>query len=153
MPFNPNQGIGREEAKWKRALWALPLLGVLYITTQTMGIAVQLPSIIGVVSNLNTTGGIILENGQHIPVISKFIGVKAVDKFVRIYVAIFTPMLDSFDNAAHAQGLLFLADLIPLQAIWAVESIRRGNFLTAAHVLYVILSCSHRVCTDIVGQQ
>lgn len=137
MPFNPEQGIGKEEPKWKRALWALPLLALLYTATKTMGITIRLTSIENLGEDLQRAGGIMLDGGQSLPVIDKFVGVRPVDKLLRYYAAIFTPMISGIDATAQAQGLLFLADLIPLQAIWTVESVRRGNFLTASHLLQV----------------
>ena len=135
MPFNPEQGIGKEEPKWKRALWGLPLLALLYTARKTMGVTSRLTSIENLGEDLQRVGGILLDEGQVLPVIEKFVGIGTVDKLLRFYAAIFTPMISGIDVAAHAQGLLFLADLVPLQAIWTVESIRRGNFLTASHLL------------------
>jgi len=133
MPWNPNSGVGKHEKKWVRAIHALPLLLILYGASKTLApsIGTALPSIISAVKS----GKLDLGNGQIVGLCTKFFGIKSIDKFISVFVACFTPAIGGFDPVDTAQAIAFLGDLIPVQAIWMIESVRRGNFTTAAHLL------------------
>lgn len=131
MAWNSELGAGKHEKKWVRALYALPLLLVLYGCQRTMG-----ASMAQVISQLiKKVGELPVSNGKAIPVWGKYFGLKTLDKIMSIYVAFFTPAIGNLDPAGRQQGIAFLADLIPFQAIWMIEGMRRGNFITAAHLL------------------
>jgi hypothetical protein len=133
MPWNPDSGVGKHENKLVRALYALPLLFILYGAGQTMGRTAQsfLPPLI----KGSQIGELALGAGEVVPLCKRFFGIKGLDDFILIYVAFFTPSIGGFDTSGRMQAIAFLGDLIPMQAIWMIESVRRGNFTTAAHLL------------------
>lgn len=130
MPWDPEAGIGKKEKKWVRALYALPLLAIVYGCHRTMGETVK-----NLVPLTAAPGLLNLGNGVVTTWATKFFGIAAVDKILSKYVALFTPAIGGFDVAGRMHAIAFLGDLIPLQTIWMIESIRRGNFLTASHLL------------------
>jgi hypothetical protein len=123
----------RKESLLLRALYALPLLLGTYGASQTMGVLVQQigPSLLGSVKS----GEITLGNGEVVPLIRKFFGIGGLDKILSILVTFFTPTLGGYDPMGQLQAISFLGDLVPLQALWYIESVRRGNYMTAAHLL------------------
>jgi hypothetical protein len=133
MPWDPNSGVGKHEQKWIRALHALPLLFVLYGCSQTMGPSMRksVPTLINAVK----TGVFELGSGEVVSLCTKFFGIKSLDNLIAVYVAAFTPCIGGSDTASRMQMIAFLGDLVPMQAIWMIESVRRGNFTTAAHLL------------------
>ncbi|CZR66056.1 uncharacterized protein PAC_15957 [Phialocephala subalpina] len=133
MPWNPNGGLGKEESKLLRALYALPLLFVLYGCHRTMGATLD-----ALVIPRTAAGTLSLGPELVVPLHTKFFGTKGLDNFVAEYVSIFTPAIGNFDVVGRLQGIAFLADLVPIQTIWLIEGIRRGNFGTAAHLLPTI---------------
>ena len=133
MPWDPKSGMGHKEKRWKRALAALPLLGTIYACSQTMGATMEhISPLLSIVPKL---GEVVMGNGKLASVVTKYYGVGWLDKMLSVCVAAFTPSIGGFDAAHRLQMIGFLADLLPLQAIWTIESIRRGNFLTASHLL------------------
>lgn len=131
MPWDPKLGIGKHESKLLRALYALPIFAFNYLATQTMG---PTKASLAVLNNASQTG-LILGEGNVIPVVTRYFGIKGVDSILAILVAFFTPAIGGLDPAGRMQLIAFLGDLVPILAIWGVEGIRRGNFLTAAHLL------------------
>lgn len=133
MPWNPESGIGKHKSKFLRALYALPLLVILYGCAKTMGpsLGPALP-LLGVASK---AGEVALGDGRVVPLFTRYFGIKSVDEFIAIYVAAFTPSIGGQDPASRFQMISLLGDLVPIQAIWMIEGVRRGNFLTAAHLL------------------
>lgn len=136
--FDPESGIGKKESKLIRALYALPLLFIAYGCHQSMGATIG--SLVGAVTE---PGTIDLGAGIIAPLVSKFFGIASLDNFISKYVAFFTPAIGGFDPVGRMQAIAFLGDLIPIQTIWMIESIRRGNFVTVAHLLYVLVSFAH----------
>lgn len=131
MVWDPESGVGKNEKKWMRALYALPLLAIVYGCHRTMG-----ASMAQIVPQLaKNIGSLPLGNGESVSVWGKFFGAKTLDKILSIYVAFFTPAIGNLDTLGRKQGIAFLGDLVSIQTIWMVESIRRGNFTTAAHLL------------------
>jgi hypothetical protein len=133
MPYNPEMGVGKHESKLVRALYALPLLGILYGAHQTLGVtaAAAIPAL----GKASKIGELALGNGEVASLLTSYFGHESTDKFFAAYVAFFTPAIGGFDVTGRMQSLAFLGDLIPIQAIWMIESYRRGNTLTAAHLL------------------
>jgi hypothetical protein len=130
MPWNPEAGVGKKEKKWVRALYALPLLAIVYGCHRTMGETIK-----NLISLTAEPGFVNLGNGVVASWAKKFFGIAAVDNILAKYVALFTPAIGGFDVAGRMQAIAFLGDLIPIQTIWMIESIRRGNFATASHLL------------------
>ena len=133
MPYKPELGIGKPESKLVRALYALPLLAVLYGANWILVAmaAVAIPDL----GKAAQIGELALGDGQVAPLLTNYFGNEGIDKFFAAYVAFFTPVIGGLDVTGRMQALAFLGDLIPVQAIWMVEGIRRGNSFTAAHIL------------------
>lgn len=134
MPWDREAGIGKTESKWVRALYAVPILGFMYICRRTMhaSLAGCVPALQAAVKS----GQLALGNGLVVPIRQTFYGIKGVDEFLGPLVTAFTPSIsDHIDASGRMQMIAFLADLAPIQAIWSIESIRRGNFLTAASLV------------------
>ncbi|KAI9746304.1 MAG: hypothetical protein M1818_000015 [Claussenomyces sp. TS43310] len=135
--WDPEAGIGKEENKLVRALYALPILLMMYVCQRTMHAAVG--PILPTLGAAAESGQLALGNGAVVPIRKDFFGVASVDSLLAVFVGIFTPSIGGLDAASRMQMIAFLADLVPIQAVWTIESIRRGNFLTAAHILPTVL--------------
>jgi hypothetical protein len=133
MPWNPEFGAEKHESRWKRAMYALPLLLILYGSYRTLGAVIgQLqPSIMA----NKELGKAVLDDDTVVFLCTKFFGIKYIDGFIAPYVSLWTPSIGNFDVAGRMQAIAFLGDLIPIQVIWMAEGVRRGNFVTAAHLL------------------
>ncbi|ELR04662.1 hypothetical protein GMDG_01521 [Pseudogymnoascus destructans 20631-21] len=136
MPWDPESGIGKHESKLLRALYALPLLAILYGCANTMGPA--LGPALPLLKNAARAGEVALGDGQVVPLVTRYFGLKGFDDFIAISVAAFTPSIGGQDPASRMQMISLLGDLIPIQAIWMIEGVRRGNLLTASHLLPTI---------------
>lgn len=133
MPWDPESGIGKHESKLLRAVYALPLIAILYCCAKTMGPALGpgLP----LLEEAAKAGQVALGDGRVVPLITRYFGHEGFDNLISIYVAAFTPSIGGQDPASRMQMISLLGDLIPIQAIWMIEGVRRGNFLTASHLL------------------
>ncbi|KAH7342650.1 hypothetical protein BKA65DRAFT_595732 [Rhexocercosporidium sp. MPI-PUGE-AT-0058] len=140
MPWNPNSGVGKHESKWKRAVWALPILLALYAASQTMGATLE-----------NLTFGespgtnVDLGYGVVAPLVVKYFGNAGFDTFLSKYVAVFTPVIGDWSPITRLQAHGFLADLVSFQTIWYIEGLRRGNLFTAVHLLPTIFGIMFQV--------
>jgi len=133
MPWNTEVGVGKHEKIWIRMVRAMPLLFLLIVGKLTMGpVLIQLKPMLAAAVK---SGELDLGNGQTVPLLRSFFKVGFVDKVISTLVGVFTPTLQSIDQVSKLQVIAFGADLIPLQMIWLVESVRRGNFLTAVFFL------------------
>ena len=133
MPWDTRVGVGKHEKIWIRMLRASPLLFLIVIAQWTMGSVV-----VHIRPFLNAgveTGKLEMGNGQTVPLVRSFFKVKALDNIISTLVAAFTSFLQPFDQISRLQVIAFISDLIPLQIVWLVESVRRGNFLTAVYFL------------------
>lgn len=130
MPWNPEAGVGKHESKLIRALWALPILLVLYGVSQTMG-----PCFSSIDFGASGDGKLDLGNGVMVGLVQEYFGEPGVDKILSGIIAVFTPLLSGLDPIARLQWYGFGADLVSIQTIWFIEGIRRGNIFTAAHML------------------
>jgi hypothetical protein len=133
MPWNLESGVGKHESKLVRAIYAMPILFTYYGCTQTMG--QSLPKVLPSLKRASEIGELVLGNGTLTSLWTRFFGIKSLDNFIAIYVAAFTPSIGGLDSGSRMQMISFLGDLVPFQAIWMIEGIRRGNFVTAAHLL------------------
>ncbi|KUJ21599.1 FAD/NAD(P)-binding domain-containing protein [Mollisia scopiformis] len=134
MPWNPNGGLGKEESRLLRALYAVPLLLITYACHRTMGATIS-----ALVVPSSAAGTVTLSPSVVVPLCTKFFGVEGLDKFISKFVAFFTPAIANSDPIGQLQALAFLGDLIPIQTIWMIEGIRRGNSGTVADLLPTIL--------------
>jgi hypothetical protein len=76
-----------------------------------------------------------LGNGVVTSMSPRYFGIPGLDGFISMYAAFMTPALGGFDPVGRLQLMGFLADLVPLQVIWMVESARQGNVGTVAYSL------------------
>jgi len=133
MSQNPGVGVVKKEKNWVRALYALPLLAAVYGAHKTMGVTLDL--LLPMLRASIAGGEIQLADGIVVPLYKKYFGIQGLDRFISAFVTFFTPIIGDFDPISRTQGVAFLGDLIPLQTIWLVEGVRRGNYLTAAYLL------------------
>lgn len=133
MPSSPESNMMRKESKLVRALWALPLLAVVYGAQLTMGVSVK--HILPLLRASAIAGKVDLDGRLVVPLYRKYFGSQGLDGFISAFVAFFTPNIGGFDAVSKVQGFAFLGDIIPIQVIWLVEGVRRGNYMTAAHLL------------------
>ncbi|KAL2068087.1 hypothetical protein VTL71DRAFT_16185 [Oculimacula yallundae] len=140
MAWDPESGIGKKESPLIRALWALPLLGITYACQKTMW-----QTIANLTPLASKAGSLNLGNGVVIPMVSNFIGISAIDKVLAKFVAGFTPAITGLDPIGKLQGIAFLADMVPVQTIWLIESIRRGNLTTTSYLMHTLLSAAFQV--------
>lgn len=133
MPWDAKMGVTKHERKWVRALNAIPLLAIVYGCHKFMGMTVSqlLPTFQSIVKS----GSLVLGDGQSAAIPTKYFGVKVLDKLFTPLVALFTPAIGGLDTASRSQLVTFLGDLIPLQAIWMIEGLRRGNLNTIPYFL------------------
>jgi hypothetical protein len=120
-----------KETIWRRVVRALPLLLICYAGTKTLG-----SSIDGILPSLREASktSIFVEKGNIIQMPTRIFNF-GVDKLIKALVAFFIPSILGLNPLSRYQAIGFLADLLPLQAIMIVESIRRGNAFTAASIL------------------
>ncbi|CZR68336.1 related to hydroxylase [Phialocephala subalpina] len=130
MPFDPKAGIGQKESRKWRALYALPLLGLFYYGRYTLTTTLSLTA--PFISKALMTGAIATSDGASVAIRSNFYGIGWLDKLVKRFVTVFTPSIGSLDQAQRLQMIGFMADLTPVQIIWSIEGLRRGNMMTLA---------------------
>lgn len=133
MPWNSEMGLGKHENRFIRALYALPILLVLYWFVSVMHVMTDVvaPSL----ASSSQMGQIPLREGQAVPLWQRYFGLKSVDEFLSVYVAFYTPALGGFDIASQMQTVTLLGDMIPINAIWMIESSRRGNYFSTTNIL------------------
>lgn len=131
MPHDSAPGMGKGESKLWRALYALPLLGFVVVAHNTMGAALAAMPVSDVLE-----GAVILDKGLKIPLCMKYTGWKPVDGVLGFFAAVFSSSIGDYDPAGRLQTIVFVGGDFPaLQTIFAIESARRGNYLTAAYFL------------------
>jgi hypothetical protein len=131
---NSTATVQKRERIWTRALYGLPILAFLFLARRTFSPGLDaLPS--------NPSGRAEsphkLADGLLVPMQLVYSGSKSLDAFLVLYAAVFTPAIGGFDIAGRMQLIAFLSDLVAVQVILLVEGVRRGNFRTVAHLLYV----------------
>ncbi|TVY33535.1 Citreoviridin biosynthesis protein D [Lachnellula occidentalis] len=137
MSQNSKVDVLKKEQKWARALYALPLLAAVYGAHKTMGVTLDL--LLPMLRASIAAGKIDLADGIVVPLYKQYFGIIGLDRFISAFVTFFTPIIGDFDPVTRTQAVAFLGDLIPLQTIWLVEGVRRGNYSTAAHLLPTVL--------------
>ncbi|KAL2064309.1 hypothetical protein VTL71DRAFT_4803 [Oculimacula yallundae] len=157
MPWNPKYGATKHEAMWKRALYALPLLGVFWVARNVL--VFELPNKLGPVVMKSFADGAISDGASSVSLRTVYTGKEAVDSFMLPFIAGFTPSLAGLGGSGPAvknygggvldvyapqrmQVMSFLTDFLALIAIWMIESCRRGTIFTFARisVLFLILA-------------
>jgi hypothetical protein len=130
MPFNRNKGIGRDESRILRALFALPLLVFGYYCYYFMGTIASQPKLVSQITAALTSGTLpstttTLSQSYYSPL-------PILDETFRPLVALFSPSILNIDTAQRHQLLSFLIDIGPIYMIWTLESNRRANALAFA---------------------
>lgn len=133
MPWNSEMGLGKHENRLIRALYALPILLVLYWFTNMMHVTADAvaPSLV----RASQTGQISLSDGQIVSLWQRYFGLKSLDELLSGYVALYTPAIGGFDISGQMQTITLIGDTIPIYAIWMIESSRRGNFFSTTNIL------------------
>ncbi|KAH7393459.1 hypothetical protein BKA64DRAFT_577828 [Cadophora sp. MPI-SDFR-AT-0126] len=140
MAWDPETGIGKKESSLTRGLWALPLLGITYACQKTMWQTIsKLTALPAAAGSLN------LGNGVVTTLVSKYFGIPILDNVIAKLVGLFTPAITGLDPIGRLQGITFLGDMVPMQTIWLIESIRRGNLTTTSYLLHTLFSALYQV--------
>ncbi|KAK3294210.1 uncharacterized protein B0H64DRAFT_418187 [Chaetomium fimeti] len=124
-PFNPSQGDGHRESKFKRMVYALPLLALFFVAGWVMNATPALDWATGLLDS----GVIRLASGD-VPILRSFYQFPAFDDFVAVYNTFFFPTVYDADPVARRQLISFLTDGTILLTIWIFESARRANIMT-----------------------
>ncbi|KAH6855970.1 hypothetical protein B0I37DRAFT_395815 [Chaetomium sp. MPI-CAGE-AT-0009] len=135
-PFNPSQGDGQRESKFKRMVFALPLLALFFIAGWVMNAN---PALEGA-RDLLDSGVLRLASGD-VPILRSFYQIPALDDLVALYNTFFFPTLYDSDPTSRRQLISFLTDGTILVTIWIFESARRANMITPLQfpALYITL--------------
>ncbi|KAH7348538.1 hypothetical protein BKA65DRAFT_594347 [Rhexocercosporidium sp. MPI-PUGE-AT-0058] len=166
MPYNPKYGITKEEALWKRAFFALPLLGVFYIAWQVL--VLGMPEKSGPLMVESFSEGRIKDGVSSVSLKTVFTGKQALDNFLLPFVAAFTPSMAGLGGAGlrvknlgdgvvdlHAphrmQVISFLTDYLGFNAIWMIESCRRGTLFTFARLPNIFLLLAQPFGIGVIG--
>jgi hypothetical protein len=134
MPFNPEQGLGKQEWKSMRALQALPFLILLLLALQCMW-GWTIDSVIGRIGEIMKAGQVECTLGTPgiVHVRQSFYGIRYLDDMWRGITVCF--MVFQFtDQVSNWQIFSFITDLGVMYAIWLIESARRSNILTFAQM-------------------
>ena len=130
MPFNPEQGIGKQESKLNRGLAALPFLVPAVWCYRIIKSLIPWES-----------GGEILQSGQitwgassSMPILEKFYHCKYLDDYYRGSTLLMAPSSLGYDPVSSIQMFTFLADYGLIYAILLIESARRASMLTTAQM-------------------
>ncbi|KAH7395488.1 hypothetical protein BKA64DRAFT_60351 [Cadophora sp. MPI-SDFR-AT-0126] len=154
MPNNPKYGMATSEASWKRALFALPLLGVFYLARQVMTVEVGSKFVPFFIESLTT--GVVKDGLTSVPLRTMFTGWQPLDNFLMPLIAAFTPSVAGLGGTGLAvktlgqgvvdqyapqrmQAMSFLTDFLAFNVIWVIEGCRRGNVFTFARIPVVFL--------------
>jgi len=112
----------------------------LYGCHRTMGATIE-----ALIIPTTAAGTLTLSPEVVVPLCRKFFGLEGLDNFLSKYVGFFTPSIGNYDPIGRLQAIAFLGDLIPIQVIWMIEGIRRGNFGTAAHLLPTVFGVLYQI--------
>ncbi|KAL3424914.1 FAD binding domain-containing protein [Phlyctema vagabunda] len=141
-PFQPDTGIGHKESKLRRCLYAMPLL---LVTWYVMHLFADLSHRTGgFAAQAYVSGAVPSIDGNSTTLRSTYYGNLGIDAVLKRYVLVFTPSIANIDQTQRYQMMAFMADLIPMQAIWAIESARLGNFMTLATISRTVLECIYQ---------
>lgn len=130
MPFNPQQGLGKQESKLHRAILGLPFL-VMAVWCYRI-IVCLIPWDSG--KAILQSGLIIWGESSSIPILEKFYYWRFLDDQVRGSTVIMAPSTIGYDPVSSIQMFTFLADYGLVYAILLIESARRASMLTIAQM-------------------
>lgn len=130
MPFNPEQGLDKQESERYRAIVALPFLIMAILCSHIVRGLIPYES-----------GGAILQSGKivwgqssSIPILERFYHVKILDDLCRPSTVFVAPSTLGYDPVSSFQSFTFLADNGLVYSIFLIESARRANMLTPAQM-------------------
>ena len=132
MPFNPKQGLGREESKLYRAIGALPLLVMACWHYRIFKRLVPWKTL-----NATLLAGEIklgVSRPFYFPIFQKFYHIKFLDDFWRGATVLFAPSTLGYDPVSSWQMQSFLPDVGLVYSILLIESARRANKLTISQM-------------------
>ncbi|GAB1200026.1 hypothetical protein APSETT444_009386 [Aspergillus pseudonomiae] len=127
MPFT-NFHPPRNDAIWKRALWAVPLIGI-----YAVGRATALPVILNTRPHLYSIfkeGTWTAGNGEVLSLTKPLYHNLFLDKLFRPLITCFLPSITGSDTDSRVQMLSFMTDLGAVYGIWLLESYRGAHSWT-----------------------
>jgi FAD binding domain len=122
MPFNPSQGIGKEESRWLRIVLALPLLVMAVAAFQIMFGLVPYEEGFKILDS-----GVYRWKDHELKILDSFYRISFFDSQARPGVLVTTPSQVGADTGSWFQMFSFLADFGVWYAIMLIESARRAN--------------------------
>lgn len=123
MPFNPSQGIGKQESRWPRILRALPMLIMGWACFHIMFGMVPYEEGFKILGEGVYRWG----EGQELKLLEKFYRISFFDEQARPGTLVTTPSQMGADPGSWFQMFSFLADFGVWYAILLIEAARRGN--------------------------
>jgi len=91
MPFNPKYGITTYEALWKRAFFALPLLGLFFLARQVM--TIELGGKLGPLFEEALSAGAVKDGASIVQLRAVYTGLEGLDTFMMPLITAFTPSI------------------------------------------------------------
>lgn len=125
MPFNPQQGLGKLENLWVRAIIALPFLGVAAYHVHVLHHCLPRLPIRAAVD-----AGMIHFNTTSVTLMDHFYGIPWLDSVWKGIVPLFLPSIMGLNQASAWQMWIAFADFGTIYAIMLVESARRALVMT-----------------------
>lgn len=123
MPFNPSQGIGKQESRWSRILRALPILIMGYACFHIMFGMVPYEEGFKILEEGMYRWG----EGKELKLLERFYRISFFDEQARPGTLVTTPSQVGADEGSWFQMFSFLADFGVWYAILLIEAARRGN--------------------------
>jgi hypothetical protein len=115
ISFDATRGAGQKDSQARRALRALPLLALLFAAPYIAR------DVFPFTEGLSVSSRLAIDNRSFMRL---FDAIKGIDKHLSLE--------GGPDQTLGSPTIKFMADFAPLQVIWTIESLRRGNFLTFA---------------------
>lgn len=147
MPFNPSQGMCKEESKLRRAVKALPFLAITATAVYFMWGVRDCDILAAIHTDTNKVSlppmlaqiGATMKNGVdsqigepgHLKTFDTFYGLDFMDSRIRGLAACFTSF-QLVDVVSSWQSLTFLTDIGLVYSIMLIEGARRANIGTVA---------------------
>jgi hypothetical protein len=128
MPYNPDDGWGKEANWMLRTVLALPILG-LSVVFITMASKIDHQLFNNTIDKRVVTSGL-----NAFKIADSFHGLGWLDDFWRTPVSVLTPSSFGWDAPAWWQMFSFLIDVSTIYTIWLVEGSRRANFIKWANL-------------------
>lgn len=129
MPYNKEVGIGLAESPLRRAMFALPLIGLFALAATKLDPSNAVPEFISIIES----GKINWDSGVQ-AVFNSFYGVKPLDELAQVTTTFFAGWTLGFDQPGSWQVTTPLADFGTLYAMMLIEYSRGANDLTFAEL-------------------